>query len=293
MQNDLSGYLDNSQLKMFQTCPRLYKHVYIDGVANPVGPAARVSKYLYHAPLAEWYSAGMKRQPFDTFAGDYWTTQCTRVKLTEHELLKDTKKLYSLANARHAFEEYIKRFASDFTDYEILAVEENFVNDDFGFLSRPDVVVRDRTTGDEGTIELKVTSWQNVLTAVDFNTQVLGQLYVTKGDFCLFTVINFGKDPAPIRIKVLRDNTQQDDWHSNILMQIADVLTCKKVNIWPKHAPEACTRFGEECQFLEVCGTEDPDQKSRLLAEMPHTDPLAYLKNGSGTKTKSSNGSGY
>jgi len=292
MQNDLSTYLDNSQLKMFQTCPRLYKHIYIDGVANPVGPAARVSQHLYHAPLAEWYRAVIKRQPFDPFANDYWTTQCTRVQLTEQELIKDKKKLYSLANAQHAFEEYTKRFASDFTDYEILAVEENFIDASINFLSRPDVRVKDRKTGDEGTIELKVTSWKNILTAIDFNTQVLGQIHVTNGEFCLFTVMSFGKDPAPMRFKVERNSVQQNDWSKNLAVQIANVLASKEIDIWPKHAPEACTRFGSECQFLAVCGTEDPEQKSRLLAEMPHADPLAYLKTGNDIKAKRSNGVG-
>jgi len=282
MQNDLSGYLDNSQLKMFQTCPRLYKHVYIDGVTNTVGPAARVSQHLYHAPLTEWYKGAMKHRPFDAFSASYWAIQYDKVKLTEQELLKDTKKLYSLSNAQHAFEQYTARFSSDFTGYEILAVEENVVDEKLRFLSRPDVRVRDRKTGDEGTIELKVTSWQNVLTAIEFNTQVLGQIHVTDSEFCLFTVMSFGKDSAPIRFKVERDVRQQNNWRKNLAIQTATLLVYKEIDIWPKHAPEACTRFGKECQFIAVCGTEDPEQKSRLLAEMPHADPLAYLKNGNG-----------
>ena len=262
---------DNSRLNTHQTCPRLYYYLYELGLREPKGTSARFSEWLVHLPLTEWYAhMGSHEPPWEALRAFFAMTP-------EEQAIKANAK-YSIETAKLAFEFYTARFRSDFERFDVLSTEQYIVDHALAFGSKPDVQLREKTSGLVWTLEIKFSAWDFVTTGACMNPQFLGQVNNTRGHGVIVAQI-MPQDAKWKTFQVYRHEivprpADMVEWESDTRARIAQVQASELSNVWPKHVPEACTRFNRECFFLGLCEAGAPQG---MIDRMEHHDPLAYL----------------
>jgi hypothetical protein len=128
-----------SDLATFQRCPKKYEYYAIQRLASPDAEALRYGS-LVHEALAALYR------------GENWREHTENLYQTVkwHNDYEDVQTLVE------EYEQHAREVYQDFDNWEVLHVEESFVHEGIGFT--PDLVVRQRTTGDVWVVDHKTTS---------------------------------------------------------------------------------------------------------------------------------------
>ena len=271
MERNLLGY-DSSRLETFQTCPRLYYYLYELGLKGPKGTSARFSEWMVHLPLTEWYAHAGNHTP-------EWETLWRCFAITPEEQAIKANAKYSITTAKLVFDFYTTRFAGDFERFEVLDTEQYIVDHILQFGSKPDVRLRERTTGLAWTLELKFSAWDFVTTGACMNPQFLGQVNNTGGHGIIVAQImptdTKWETLQAYRHEIVPRPADMAEWRADTIARIAQVKASEASGVWHKHVPMACTRFNQECFFLRLCEAGAP---KGMIDRMETHNPLAYLE---------------
>lgn len=264
--------LDNSQLALFLLCPRKYQYIYREHLENKVGNAAHFSTHLIHKPICAWHQG----LPPD------WDVYFEAYKAVAIETLAPKKgdDLYTLARARDIYNKYTETFKSDLSEFDFVtsevAVSFPIACGD-RWITKPDLVLRERATGRLGVLDLKASKWGIGAELIPFDRQFLGQAKHVGADWMMKGHIQLLKSENRLtrsRVKVSPDLLAE--WEAELDVVYRFVELCEKSGIWPKNSPGGCSAFNQKCEFLEVCGAGE--LRKVLIEEWPKGDPFAYLK---------------
>lgn len=128
-----------SDIATYQRCPKRYEYYAVDRITSPDAEALRYGS-LVHEGLAAIYR------------GEDW-----------HAVLKDAymqvkwdSDYESVVALLEEYEDAMQRLYEDPKRWEVLHVEESFVHEGIGFT--PDLIIRERSTGDVWVVDHKTTS---------------------------------------------------------------------------------------------------------------------------------------
>ena len=275
--------LDASRLTTYDLCPRKYYNQYIRRLhTGPKHLNTRFSSHLIHEPLTMWYLSGPTWEPSEA----QWAELLAKVAVTEEELGVKANANYCLDQAKACFKTYVERFADDHKRFKITGVEnyildsENFRPVPFG--SKPDIMAKERVSGDVWTIELKFSAWDFALDASIINPQFLGQVNNTKGKGIIVNLIQPVGSTKWHSFNVVREEfspkpAELEEFRNDVRFKIATVVASHKLNVFPKNSTHACGAYGG-CFFLALCTAANPLE---MIRRMPlKEDPLDYLTGG-------------
>lgn len=258
--------LDYTQLSLFTFCPRKYKYIYRDCLEHHVGNAAHFSSLLVHQGIAAWY----KNEKPD-WAGWY--------DLYLAVVPKPDDELYTLPRAQKVVELYSEQFASDREEYELVGAEVagSFeISNNDRFISKPDLILSEKTTGNRGVIDIKTSKWAINAELITFDRQFLGQARLVGAQWMMKSHVQLlKKDTRLTRSYRLVTPDLLDEWQREIETVYAFIAICEKTGVWPKQAPGSCTSYNSLCEFVELCGMGK--LREQIVTNWKKVDPFAYL----------------
>lgn len=258
--------LDFTQLSLFTFCPRKYKYIFMDELEHHVGNAAVFGSALVHPPIVAWYKH--EAPDWDAYH-----------KAFKAEAPKPMDDLYNLDRARAVYEKYIEAYASDLDEYELVCgeVAASFAVAGGRFVSKPDLVLRERATGHVGVIDIKSSKWLIGAELVPFDRQFLGQARLVNAKWMIKTHIQLLKKETRLsRSHRLVMPDLLAEWEAELDLVYKWVDACKETGVWPKQAPGSCTAFNSMCEFLDLCGMGK--LREGMIAAATKVDSKAYLK---------------
>lgn len=265
--------LDYTQLSLFGLCPARYKYTYRDQIKHTMGNAAQWSSEIIHPCLANWYTD--KETDWDKLWSKY------------SEVATDPGgDVYTLDKAKTLYKEYVERFISDKEEFEVLTSEvtgstpvgpvEALPNDG-RFISKPDLLLRERATGKVGSADFKVSKYNIQADLLPFDRQFLGQARLSGAEFMLKMHIQV------LKTKIVFNRSYQvvnkellDEWEAELLQEYKWVEDCERTDIWPKHSPDACYAYFTPCPYIGICNAGVLRQK--VIDSAEKADSFGYLK---------------
>lgn len=282
--NEKKESIDNSRLSEYQACPQLYDYKYNHELGDESGHAARFSTFMIHKPVQEWWRHG----------GDYspnWQELMGKWAPSTEDMLKDKYNNYSASSAKLLFDQYVEQRKDDLEIYRVIEIEvyrtRKIIKGYKPWGSKTDIVLQyigdGMHIGSElklHTLEIKASKWDYILTGMNFNRQVLGQIYTCEAEKGLvdFFYLN-GKKSQYMRFEIEPNESEMRQWHNDRALEFEQMKLSESHNIWPRNA-SSCRRFNQVCPFLELCdlgGSGEPLVQQRI-SEMPKRNSLAYLE---------------
>lgn len=259
--------IDNSQLTVFNLCPAKYRYVYHDLLGQTVGDAAHFSSCMVHPPIVGWYGGGGE---FDWDGA--WKA---------YEAIASTpgEAPYTLDRAKSIFAQFIEQFAPDQKEFEFVCGETTFSVDlGFGrFISKPDLVLRDKTTGELGVQDIKMSKYGVGAELSPFDRQFVGQAVATKAKWMMKAHIQvlmretrITRSYCPVLPGLVKE------WEQELKLEYAWLEKCMETGVWPKHAPASCTAYFTQCEFADLCALSVG--RTEEIERRPQADPYAYLR---------------
>lgn len=273
--------IDNSRLDCFKNCHQLYDFLYNHEVGG-LEPKwkADYSTWMIHTPVQEWYALGGKYEP-------NWGLLMKAWGPTPEDMLNDKYGNYTAQRAERLFKEFREKAIArgDLEEYEYIEHEVYKTRDmgaeNFLWGSKTDLVLRQRSTGDIHIGEIKASKWDYILTGIQFNRQVLGEIYVnnaTKGIIIFFNLAAKKNEDGVMFIEVEPSDEEMDRWKQRVNMEIKPLEHCYEVDFWPPNE-HYCRRYNTVCEFLDLCdqgGTASSEIRAKVN-DMPKRDSLSYL----------------
>lgn len=269
--------IDNSRLATYQACPQLFDYEYNYELGDESGHEARFSTWMIHKPVQEWWRA----------KGDYkpnWQELMAKWAPTAEDMLKDKYNNYTASSAKLLYDQYVERRVDDLQEYEAIEIEVYRTKELSPELkpwgAKTDIVLRHDATGGIHTLEIKASKWDYILTGLNFNRQVLGQIFTCKADKGLVDFFHLaGKKSSYMRFEIEPSSDEMLQWHKSSILELRQLDLSYKLDIWPQRA-DSCRRFNRVCPFLDLCnlGGSSVDEVKELIKGMPKKDSLAYLE---------------
>lgn len=266
--------ISHTQLETYEDCPRRYQYIYRHHLEKRVGIAALWSRELLHPAMAALYRTGY---PVDTQA--LWDQFVEQYQL---EALQGPP--YTFAMLEECVLQYAERFyTADCEQYAPLPSEQmRFLNlrhkdHELLYLSVPDVVLVERTTGEAAVLDFKASKRISPLLVSPFNRQFLGQALAVGAQKILVTVFELdqtktGKPKVAVtRHELVVQEDLAEEWVAELGATVARIATADETGVWPKSAPKACYSYAERCPYALLC--EAGELRHRMIEEWPKQPP--------------------
>jgi hypothetical protein len=274
--------LDNSRIDLYSACPQLFDYTY-NFELNPGDSKwkANYSTFMIHEPVQAWWASGGEYKPD-------WQEQMAKWAPTPEEMMMDKFGNYTIVNANKAFNEHCEKAANrgdierfEYLEHEVYRTAD--VGAEIKFGSKTDIILRDRATQEIVTYEIKASRWDYILMGLNFNRQLLGQMYTNDATLGIVEFFNLAakkKDPMISFFELPLDWQTLEIWKDKVAFEINQILASYKADIWPTHT-SSCKRFNQTCPFLDLCelGGSMSDEGKREAAKWPKHDSLKYLGN--------------
>jgi hypothetical protein len=176
----------------------------------------------------------------------------------------------SFWNAVIAIQKFIALRANGFlAEYELVtyqgkpAVELSFrirLPNGFIYRGHVDAVLRHRTTGAITVLEVKTSSQQEVNPATYKNSaQAIGYsivLDVIEPELSTYDVVYLVYKTKAMeweRLKFAKSYLQRAQWIQELLLDADMLAMYDKVGVYPMHGENCISKYGKECEYLQVC----------------------------------------
>lgn len=272
--------IDNSRLDCFQTCHQLYDLTYNHEVdTGESNWKAGYSTWMLHTPVQEWYAMGGNYTP-------NWPLLMKAWNPTTEQMLEDKYGNYTVARAERLFNEFVEKAKNrgDLEEYDYVEHEVYKTKDIGGWVkwgSKTDLVMLHKATQEKHIFEIKASKWDYILTGLQFNRQILGEIYVNDARKGIVIYFNLGakkNEDGVLFIEIEPDPEELARWQQRIRMEIEPLNRCYEAGFWPTNE-KACRRYNQLCPFLDLC-EQGGTMSSEIMAkvnDMPKRDSLAYL----------------
>ena len=275
--NEKEFSIDNSRLADYQACPQLFDYHYNHHLGNESGHEARFGTFMIHKPVQEWWSSGGKYKP-------NWQEQMALWAPSAEDMLKDKYNCYTASSAKLLFDQYVEQRKDDFEEYEVHEIEVYRTKEIIpGFKpwgSKTDIVLYHLPSNMNHTLEIKSSKWDYILTGLNFNRQVLGQIYTCEAEKGLVDFFHLnGKKSQYMRFEIEPTAAELEQWRADRELEMRQMQLSYDMKLWPRNAG-ACRRFNRVCEFLDLCdlGGSGEDLVQQRISEMEKRDSLAYLE---------------
>lgn len=280
MLNEKEFSIDNSRLADYQACNQLFDYHYNHHLGNESGHEARFGTFMIHKPIQEWWRSGGKYKPD-------WSEQMMLWKPTTVDMLKDKYNCYTASSAKMLFDQYVEQRKDDLDEYRVLEIEvyrtREILPNFKPWGSKTDIVLQYEPKGivrRVHTLEIKSSKWDYILTGMNFNRQVLGQIFACQADKGLIDFFHLnGKKSQYMRFEIEPSKDDMKQWVEDRKLEMRQMQLSYESNSWPRNAG-SCRRFNRVCEFLELCdlgGSGEPLVQQRI-GEMEKHNSLAYLE---------------
>lgn len=268
--------IDNSRLSDFETCPQLFDYKYNYELADESGHAARFSTFMIHKPVQAWWRAG----------GDYkpdWKGLMAQWAPTAEDMIADKFNAYTASTAELLFNQYVERTTELLDEYKFIEAEvyktKPIGNIEQLWGSKTDIVLWHKATECKHVFEIKASKYNYILVGLNFNTQVLGEMFVN--DACKGVVEFFwlnGKKSSFIRFELEPSAEEMNKWKKDTFFRVTNMYAAKVLNTYPRRE-SSCKRFNKECKFLDICnlGGPETDVGKNELTKYERCDSISYL----------------
>ena len=279
MLNEKEFSIDNSRLADYQACNQLFDYHYNHHLGNESGHEARFGTFMIHKPVQEWWRSAGTYKP-------NWQAQMALWAPSAEDMLKDKYNCYTASSAKLLYDQYVEQREDDLSNYVVEEIEVYATREVLpGFKpwgSKTDIVLRyhDETGSEIHTLEIKSSKWDYILTGMNFNRQVLGQIYTKQAAKGLVDFFHLnGKKSQYMRFEIEPSADDMKQWVEDRKLEMRQMQLSYELGVWPRNAG-SCRRFNRVCEFLELCdlgGAGEPLVQQRI-GEMEKRDSLAYLE---------------
>jgi len=278
MLNEKEFSIDNSRLADYQACNQLFDYHYNHHLGGESGHEARFGTWMIHKPVQEWWRSGGTYKP-------NWAELMAKWAPSTDDMLKDKYNCYTASTAKQLFDQYVEQRKDDLADYDVHEIEIYRTREVLkGFKpwgSKTDIVLAPKgRIGVFHTLEIKSSKWDYILTGMNFNRQVLGQIYTCEAEKGLVDFFHLnGKKSQYMRFELEPSAAELEQWKKDRELEMQQMQLSYQLNSWPRNAG-SCRRFNRVCEFLELCdlgGVSEPLVQQRI-SEMEKKDSLAYLE---------------
>lgn len=281
--------VDNYSLDCYRNCPRSYywrihRHLVKPGekkVAAEFGSGV-------HMGMERYYGGGMSQAAVDTALLD--SVAYFAPFESEADDKRTTSKLITI------LDKYFTRYQHE--PFNVVAVEVGGafeLDAQWVYTSRLDLlaewqvpkgiyIIDHKTTYDIGSLIAKphnqITGY--IYTACEMYENVLGAIVNGIGVYATDEEVDknvpkvksnnsnrlvYQKKPREIfvRIPTQRTTLELAEWKAETLHYLHQIEESEERGVWPKHAPDVCTKFHGRCAYLDLCNT-DPDTCERMIA---------------------------
>lgn len=269
--------VDNSRLSTYKACPELFNYKYNYHLGDESGHAARFSTYMIHKPVQEWWRNGGEYKP-------NWQELMALWKPSSEDMLKDKYNAYTASTATQLFNQYIEQRRDDLKEYEVSEIEvyrTRLLQEGLKpWGSKTDIVLVYQANKVIHTLEIKASKWDYILTGMNFNRQVLGQIYACEAEKGLVDFFHLaGKKSQYMRFEIEPSIDELEQWRRERVIELKQMELSYITDVWPRDAG-SCRRFNQLCPFLNLCdmgGSSEP-MVQKMIEGMDKVDSLAYLE---------------